>query len=135
MQSTRAGKAASSSMPAVTPAPTSARVKPEPGTGSEAGPPSTGARQREPGSKSRKTGGSRDGYAVRQSVLDDDWEDELEDEAEDLSEYLSDKPIAHAGVTCALQLPRKIAVSDFMQSMKILLCFLLQLCWALPYHL
>ncbi len=90
-------------MPAVTPGPSSARVKPEPGTASAAaaagGPPSTGARQREPGSKSKRTGGSRDGYAVRQSVLDDDWEEELEDEAEDLSEYLSDRPIAHVCVT------------------------------------
>ncbi|DBA83686.1 TPA: hypothetical protein ACH3X1_016793 [Trebouxia sp. C0004] len=88
-RSTRAGKAASSSEPAVTPAPSSARVKPEPGTASAAaaagGPPSTGARQRELGSKSKRTGGSRDGYAVRQIVLDDDWEEELEDEAEDLS--------------------------------------------------
>ncbi len=103
MQSTRAGKAASSSMPAVTPGPSSARVKPEPGTASAAaaagGPPSTGARPREPGSKSKRTGGSRDGYAVRQSVLDDDWEEELEDEAEDLSESLTDKLIADVGVT------------------------------------
>lgn len=94
MQSTRAGKAASSSMPAVTPGPSSGPVKPEPGTASAAaaagGPPSTGARQRELGSKSKRTGGSRDGYAVRQSVLDDDWEEELEEEAEDLSESLSD---------------------------------------------
>jgi len=102
-------------MPAVTPGPSSARVKPEPGTASAAaaagGPPSTGARQREPGSKSKRTGGSRDGYAVRQSVLDDDWEDELEDEAEDLSESLTDKPTASVGVTdlgackCSTRLP------------------------------
>lgn len=130
MQSTRAGKAASSSMPAVTPGPSSARVKPEPGTasasGAAGGPPSTGARQREPGSKSKRTGGSRDGYAVRQSVLDDDWEEELEDEAEDLSEYLSDKLIAYIGATdlvacaCALQLLNKVAVPAFIQNVRML---------------
>ena len=136
MQSTRAGKTASSSMPAVTPGPSSARVKPEPGTASAAaeagGPPSTGARQREPGSKSKRTGGSRDGYAVRQSVLDDDWEDELEDEAEDLSECLTDKPFAYVAVTdlgacaCALQLLNKIARQSLCKKIKILPCFTMQ---------
>lgn len=92
LQVTRATKTAPSSLAAVTPGAAAARVKPEPGTAAAiaaAGEPSSsGAGQKEPRSKGKKTGGGRDGYAVRQSVLDDDWEDELEDEAEDLSKCI-----------------------------------------------
>lgn len=49
--------------------------------------PSAQAKSKEPGT-SKRTGGGRDGYAVRQSVLDDDWEEELEDEADPLSKHL-----------------------------------------------
>lgn len=93
LQVTRAAKTAPSSLAAVTPSAAAARVKPEPGTAAAAAaagePSSSGAGQKmEPRSKGKKTGGGRDGYAVRQSVLDDDWEDELEDEAEDLSKCI-----------------------------------------------
>lgn len=72
-------------------------MKPEPGTAAAAAagsgaPASTGASQRDPGSRGKRTGGGRDWYAVRQSVLNDDWEDELEDEAEQLSKCTSETP-------------------------------------------
>ena len=95
LQATRAAKAAAAA-PTRAATPTGAvRVKPEPGSaaagataaaGSAA--PSTQARSREPGT-SKRTGGGRDGYAVRQSVLDDDWEEDLEDETDQLSKHYS----------------------------------------------
>ena len=90
LQATRAAKAAAAAPPtrAATP---SARVKPEPGPAAAAAAlgsaaPSTKARSREPDT-SKRTGGGRDGYAVRQSVLDDDWEEEVEDETDQLSKH------------------------------------------------
>ena len=93
LQATKAAKAAAAA-PTRTATPTgSVHVKPEPGSaaaGAKAAAgcaaPSTQARSREPGS-SKRTGGGRDGYAVRQSVLDDDWEEELEDETDQLSKH------------------------------------------------
>ena len=81
----RSNKAASSSLPAITPSASGVRVKPEPGTAAAAAAAasSSGAKQKEPGSKAKRTGGGRDGYAVKQTVLDDDWEDEFEEEADD----------------------------------------------------
>ena len=94
LQATRAAKAAAAAPArAATPIGT-VRVKPEPGsaaaeaTAGAAGfaAPSTQARSREPGT-SKHTGGGRDGYAVRQSILDDDWEEDLEDETDQLSKH------------------------------------------------
>ena len=82
----RSNKAASSSLPAITPSASGVRVKPEPGTAAAAAAAagsSSGAKQKEPSSKAKRTGGGRDGYAVIQTVLDDDWEDEFEEEADD----------------------------------------------------
>ena len=75
-------------MPGATPSVSHPRVKPEPGSAAAAaeGAPSTSGRHKDPGS-SKRTGGGRDGYAVRQIVLDDDWEDELEDETEQISKF------------------------------------------------
>ena len=83
LQAMRSNKAASSSMPAITPSASGVRVKPEPGTAAAAAASSSGAKQKEPSSKAKRTGGGRDGYAVKQTVLDDDWEDEFEEEADD----------------------------------------------------
>ena len=83
VQATRSTPIASSSLPSVTPSACGVRVKPEPGTAAAS---SEGTRQKDPNSKGKRTGGGRDGYAVKQTVLDDDWEDELEEVGDDLGE-------------------------------------------------
>ena len=89
LQATRAAKAAAAAPTRAATPTRSVRVKPEPGSAAAAGSavPSAQAKSKEPGT-SKRTGGGRDGYAVRQSVLDDDWEEELEDEADPLSKHL-----------------------------------------------
>lgn len=88
LQATRAAKAAAAAPTRAATPTRSVRVKPEPGSAAAGfAVPSTQAKSKEPGT-SKRTGGGRDGYAVRQSVLDDDWEEELEDEADPLSKHL-----------------------------------------------
>lgn len=81
LQATRANRAAATPKPTATPI-GSARVKAEPTSAA----PSTSAKASKPGS-SKSTGGGRDGYAVKQPVLDDDWEDELEEDTDQISKH------------------------------------------------
>ena len=109
LQPTRAAKAAAASVPAATPAGGRVRVKPEPGSAATQEAPSTSARTREP-REPKHAGGGRDGYAVRQNLLDDDWEEDLEDETDQLSEQLS--PPAASACMCALTLWPRTLMED-----------------------
>ncbi|KAL3138929.1 hypothetical protein ABBQ32_14197 [Trebouxia sp. C0010 RCD-2024] len=93
-QAARSTRAASAPKPAATPSST-ARVKAEPASGAAgaaaagSAAPSTSTKASELGaskpSSTKRVGGGRDGYAVVQDVLDDDWEDKLEDDGDQLS--------------------------------------------------
>ena len=91
LQAARPTRAASAPKLVATPS-SSIRVKAEPTSAAassaaagSAG-PNTSAKASKPGS-SKRTGGGRDGYAVAQDVLDDDWEDNLEDETDQLGKH------------------------------------------------
>lgn len=96
LQAARSTRAASAPKPAATPSST-ARVKAEPASGAAgaaaagSAAPSTSTKASELGaskpSSTKRVGGGRDGYAVVQDVLDDDWEDKLEDDGDQLSKH------------------------------------------------